>query len=155
MNFRVVSKDSFKIVGIKQTSPLHKIGVFVPEIDRTLHEHLHNYFEQETKEKANEIIYMAVYHTDHEIDYYIGFETTAECPESLVELIVLKQKWAVFELSSISSQALDSTWYYLFTDWFPANGYELVANAEFFRVLQLDSAYELWVPVINATRNCE
>jgi hypothetical protein len=35
MNFRFVSRESFKIVGIKETSPTHKNGVFVPDIDQT------------------------------------------------------------------------------------------------------------------------
>ncbi|RAV14189.1 GyrI-like domain-containing protein [Paenibacillus contaminans] len=147
MNFRFVSRESFKIVGIKKTSPIHKIGVFVPGIDQTTHEDMQTYFEQVTMEKVNEILYIAVDHTDNLVDYYFGFETTAECPKSLVELIISKQKWAVFNLSSTSPQTLYNTWYYLFSEWFPTNGYELVANAQFFRVLKVDASYELWVPV--------
>jgi hypothetical protein len=38
-------------------------------------------------------------------------------------------------------------WYYLFSRWFPSNGYELVENAHFFRVVDGGSRYELWVLV--------
>jgi predicted transcriptional regulator YdeE len=147
MNFRFVSRESFKIVGIKKTSPIHKIGAFVPEIDQTTHEDMQTYFEQVTLGKVNEILYIAVDHTDNLVDYYIGFETTAECPKSLVELIIAKQEWAVFELSSTSPRALYNTWYYLFSEWFSTNEYELVENAQFFRVIKVDALYELWVPV--------
>lgn len=150
MNFRFVSRESFKIVGIKKTSPKQKNGVFVPRIDQPTHEDMQTYLEQITMEKVNEILYIAVDHTENLIDYYVGFETTAECPKTLDELIISKQKWAVFDLSSVSPQTLYKTWYYLFSEWFPANGYELVKNAEFFRVLQLDSSYELWLPVVNS-----
>ncbi|MEK5252494.1 GyrI-like domain-containing protein [Paenibacillus sp. FSL F4-0125] len=147
MNFRIVSRESFKIVGIKETSPMHKNGVFVPGIDQTTYKDMQTYFEQVSMEKVDEILFIALDHTDDLVDYYIGFETTAECPNSLVDLIIAKQKWVVFKLSSISTRSLYNTWYYLFSEWFPANGYELVANAQFFRVLQVDASYELWVPV--------
>jgi predicted transcriptional regulator YdeE len=84
------------------------------------------------------------------IVYYIGFETTTECPKSLVELDIAKQKWAVFDLSSTSPQTLYNIWYYLFIEWFPTNEYELVENAEFIRVLKFDVSYELWVPVVKS-----
>lgn len=146
MKYRFVSKESFKIVGIKETAPIQKNGVFVPGIDQTIYKDTQTYFEQVSMEKIDEILYIAVDHADL-VDYYIGFETTAEYPHSLVELIIAKQEWAIFELSSISPRALYNTWYYLFSEWFPANGYELVENAQFFRVIKVNALYELWVPV--------
>lgn len=147
MNYRFVSKESFKIVGIKETAPIHKNGVFVPGIDQTTYKDMQTYFEQVSMEKVDEILYIAVDHADDLVDYYIGFETMAECPNFIVELIIAKQEWAVFELSSTSPRALYNTWYYLFSEWFPTNGYELVENAQFFRIIIVDALYELWVPV--------
>lgn len=147
MNFQIVSRESFKIVGIKETLPINKNGVFVPGIDQTTYKDMQTYFEQVSMEKVDEILFIAVDHTDDLVDYYIGFETTAECPNSLVELIIAKQKWVVFELSSISPRSLYNTWHYLFSEWFSTNGYELVENAQFFRVIKVDALYELWVPV--------
>lgn len=150
MNFRLVSRESFKIVGIKKTSPIQQIGAFVPSTEQTTHEDMRTYFEQVTMEKVNEIFYIAVNHTDDLFDYYIGFETMAECPQTLNELIISKQNWAVFDLLSVSPQILYKTWHHLFSQWFPENGYELAKNAEFYRVEKLDSSCELWIPVVNS-----
>ncbi|WP_135555289.1 GyrI-like domain-containing protein [Paenibacillus cymbidii] len=147
MNFRFVSRESFKFIGIKETSSIHKNGVFVPDIDQTRYMDMQTFFVQVSKEKVDEILLVAIYHTDDQVDCYIGFETMAECPYSLIELIIAKQMWVVFELSSISPRSLYNTWNYLFSEWFSANGYELVENAQFFRVIQVNALYELWVPI--------
>jgi len=147
MNVRFESRGSFKIVGIKETSSIHHNGVFVPDIDSTRYKDMQTFFVQVSKEKVDEILLVAVDRTDDQVDCYIGFETMAECPDSLVELIIPKQMWVVFELSSISPGSLYNTWNYLFSEWFSANGYELVENAQFFRVIKADAQYELWVPI--------
>ncbi|MXQ54922.1 GyrI-like domain-containing protein [Shimazuella alba] len=120
---------------MKDTAPIYKNGVFVPGIDQTTYKNMQTYFKQVSMEQVDEILYIAV---DHAV---------AECPNSFIELIIAKQQWAVFVLSSTSQREFYNTWYYLFSVWFLTNRYELVENAQFSRVIKADALYELWIPV--------
>jgi hypothetical protein len=51
-----VSKESFKIIGMKETAPIHKNGIFVPGIDQTIYKDMQTYFEQVSMEKADDIL---------------------------------------------------------------------------------------------------
>jgi hypothetical protein len=76
---------------MKDTAPIYKNGVFVLGIDQTVYKDMQTYFEQVSMEQIDEVLYIAVNHADDLVDYYIGFKTTAECPNSFIELIIAKQ----------------------------------------------------------------
>lgn len=134
-----------------ETVQTNERGVFIPNNNQsTTKEQLRQSFERLLNTRVNNMLYVAVNKTERSVDSYIGIETTAICPPSLMELEIPKQTWAVFEIGSLSPHVINKTWYDLFMDWFPAHGYELAENVEFFREMKERNRYELWIPVIKS-----
>lgn len=150
MKYRFVEKNSFKVVGVMETVQTNERGVFIPNNNQSTKEQLRQSFERLLDTRVHNMLYVAVNKTEQSVDSYIGFETTAINSQSLVELEIPKQTWAVFELGSLSPHIINKTWNDLFMYWFPVHGYELAEKVEFFREMKERDRYELWIPVIKS-----
>ncbi|SFQ37895.1 GyrI-like domain-containing protein [Salibacterium halotolerans] len=150
MEYRFVEKAPFKVVGVMETAQTNERGVFIPNDNQSTKEEFRQSFEQLLNTRVNNMLHVAVNKTERSVDSYIGIETTAICPPSLVELEIPKQTWAVFEIASLSPHVINKTWYDLFMYWFPVHGYELANNIEFFHEMKECNRYELWIPVIKS-----
>jgi len=88
-------------------------------------------------------------------NYVIGVEkTTADTPAGCVEKPIPAATWAVFEAIGPVNPAVQATWERIFSEWFPATGYEL-ANAPQFEscpkdgdIMAQDHITEIWIPVV-------
>lgn len=152
MKYRMENKGHFRIIGIRETMSPNEKRIFVPRINQTTRENFRQYLKQLSGKRVNEVLYIAVKQWEELSDYYMGVETSTKfphpLPDSLVEVEIPMQTWAVFELPSLSYSVIDNIWYHLFTEWFPDHGYELAENAHFFREINDIHRYELWVPII-------
>lgn len=133
-----------------ETVQTNERGVFIPNNNQSTKEQLRQSFERLLDTRVHNMLYVAVNKTEQSVDSYIGFETTAISSQSLVELEIPKQTWAVFELGSLSPRIINKTWNDLFMYWFPVHGYELAEKVEFFREMKERDRYELWIPVIKS-----
>ncbi|MCX4458283.1 AraC family transcriptional regulator [Streptomyces sp. NBC_01340] len=159
MRYRIVEKESFRIVGRKARVPLVHEGV-----NAAAAAHVEGLDEQaivRMKELAGRepegILSAAVYLTDSreegaEADYWIGAATGPEtAADELDVLDVPAGTWAVFDNHGPYPSALQELWRDVFTQWFPSNPYASRPGPELLRTQPVEIGAEtdsqLWIPV--------
>ncbi|GHH36707.1 AraC family transcriptional regulator [Streptomyces candidus] len=159
MEYRVVEKDAFRVVGRRARVPLvHEgmnpaIGEFIRGLDK---EELARIAEL-SDQRPEGIVGVSDDLADSRaegtgLDYYHGVVTgAADVPEGLDALQVAAGTWAVFTSSGRFPQALQFLWRDVFTEWFPSNPYRSRPGPEILRTrLNTDATEaeaELWIPV--------
>ncbi|EGW40452.1 AraC family transcriptional regulator [Desulfosporosinus sp. OT] len=161
MNYRIVEKGTFSIVGIKKRVPIIFNGVN-PEI-ASMWQSLNDETIQKLKGLSNiepsGIISASINFSEGrmeekgELDHYIGVATTKECPENFACLEVLKSKWAVFEAVGPFPDALQNVWGRIYAEWFPSTNYELAQGPEILWNEKKDTSSssfksEIWIPIV-------
>ncbi|MGW3796139.1 GyrI-like domain-containing protein [Micromonospora arida] len=158
MEYRIVDKDAFALVGRKARVPLVHEGMnpaivaFIRSIDKETTERIEALSDQEPKGIVNVSDNLADSRQEGtELDYWHGVVTSAAPPEDLDALPVQAGSWAVFTTSGAFPQAVQFLWRDVFTQWFPSNPYRSRTGPEICRVrvsadgTQADA--ELWIPV--------
>jgi len=172
MNYRIVEKGPFKIVGFKKRVPIIFAGVnpeiakmaqlLTPEVIRELKALSNveptgiisastNFSEGRMEEKG-------------ELDHYIGVATSSEraytgiregTNAETAEFDVLRVEsstWAVFESIGPFPETLQNVWSRIYSEWFPSSGYELAPGPEILWNENPDTGNpeyrsEIWIPV--------
>ena len=161
MNYRIVEKAEFRIVGIMKRVPLVYEGVN-PEI-ASMWETLDDEKIRTLKSLSNVEPFGIISASTNfaegrleggELDHYIGVATTQEPPKSLVWLDVPALTWAVFESVGPFPETLQNIWGRVFSEWFPSSGYELDVGPEVLWNENKDVnsptfRSEIWIPVSN------
>lgn len=147
LKFRIVDKGYFKVIGFMETVQINGSGTFIPNYNESNREQIQETLEQLLNERISNIFNIVINKSDQLVDSYIGIETEAMCPPSLVEVAIPKQTWAVFEIVSLAPYVINKTWHDLFAFWFPVHGYELADNVEFYLEKREHNRFELWIPV--------
>ncbi|MFI7216323.1 AraC family transcriptional regulator [Micromonospora maritima] len=158
MDYRIVTKDAFRLVGLKARVPLVHEGMnphivaFVKGIDPATVRRIEALSDQEPHGIVNVSDDLAGSREEGtELDYWHGVVTGAEVPEGLDSLPVAAGDWAVFRSSGAFPQALQYLWRDVFTQWFPSNPYEIRLGPEISRVRVAEGGgtadAELWIPV--------
>ena len=161
MNYRIVEKEAFRIVGIKKRVPIIFNGVN-PEIASMwasldpkgidtlknlsnveplgLLSASTNFSEERMEERG-------------ELDHYIGVATTKDCPEHLAQLDVHASTWGVFEAVGSFPGTLQNVWGRIYSEWFPSSNYEQSEGPEILWNEHKDVSSptfrsEIWIPVL-------
>lgn len=160
MNYRIVEKEAFRIVGIMKRVPLiyHGVNPVIAEMWKRLNmERI-----QELKDLSNTepkgLISASTNFSEGrmegkgELDHYIGSATTEECPEDLASLEVAPSAWAVFEAVGPFPDTLQNVWGRIYSEWFPSSSYEQVEGPEILwnehkDVTSPKFLSEIWIPV--------
>lgn len=161
MNYRIVEKEAFLIVGIKKRVPIVFNGVnpaiaamwqsldmetitnlkSLSNIDPSgLISASTNFSEGRMEEKG-------------ELDHYIGVATTKDCPDNLYQLKVPALTWAVFTAVGSFPEELQNVWGRIYSEWLPSTNYEVVEGPEVLwnehkDVTSPNFKSEIWLPVI-------
>ncbi|MEE1939803.1 AraC family transcriptional regulator [Streptomyces sp. TRM 70361] len=162
MEYRVVEKGEFRVVGLNTRVPLvHEgenpaIAEFVRGVGREVNRRLAELSDQEPDGIVAAVDNLAGDRAEgSELDYWHGVVTGAEAPEGLASLAVPAGLWAVFESSGESPRAVQYLWRDVFTQWFPANPYRTRPGPEILRTrLSEDGEWarsQLWIPVERIT----
>lgn len=160
MNYRIVEKESFKLVGFKKRVPIIFEGVnpeiakmtelLTPEVTKRLKaisdveptgiiSASTNFPEGRMEEKG-------------ELDHYLGVATSSNETEEFDVLKIDASTWAVFESIGPFPETLQNVWGRIYSEWFPASGYEAALGPE---ILWNESQNtenpkfrsEIWIPV--------
>ncbi len=160
MNYRIIEKGPFKIVGFKKRVPISFNGVnpeitkmtelLTPEIIKKLKVLSNveptgiisastNFSEGRMEEKG-------------ELDHYIGVATSSDETAEFDVLKVEDSTWAIFESIGPFPETLQNVWGRIYSEWFPSSGYESVPGPEMLwneSQDTKDSNYrsEIWIPV--------
>lgn len=160
MNYRIVEKGPFKIVGFKKRVPIIFNGVnpeiakmtelLTPEVIKKLKALSNveptgiisasaNFSEGRMEEKG-------------ELDHYIGVATSSDETAEFDVLKVEDSAWAVFESIGPFPETLQNVWGRIYSEWFPSSGYEAVPGPEILWNESQDTKNpkyrsEIWIPV--------
>lgn len=157
MNYKLVKKESFKVVGISKrvTSKNGENFKVIPKFWQDIMED--GRFDELHKNKKEFGVMGLCLNFDREqeeFDYMIAVE--GDCLESLEEVNVVEIPectWAVFESVGALPKSIQETWHRIFAEWFPATNYEHADAPEFEAYLDGDTSSkdykcEAWVPVV-------
>ncbi|MGW3108760.1 AraC family transcriptional regulator [Streptomyces sp. NPDC001100] len=165
MQYRIVEKEAFRVVGRKARVPLVHEG-----LNAVAAAHLKSLDERaiiRMKELADRepegIVSAAVYLTDSreegaEADYWIGAVTGPETVvEELQALDVPAGTWAVFDDDGPYPSGLQALWRDVFTQWFPSNPYTSRPGPELLRTRPVgigeETHSQLWIPIERSSGN--
>ncbi|MEK4293438.1 AraC family transcriptional regulator [Paenibacillus sp. FSL R5-0914] len=161
MNYRIIEKESFCIVGITRRVPIQFNGVN-PEIASMWKSLTSDDIDQLKKLSNVEpqgLIQASMNFSEGrmeekgELDHYVGVATTKECPENLTKLDVPAATWAVFEAVGPFPDTLQNVWGRIYSEWFPTANYELARGPEILwnEIKDISSPTfrsEIWIPVL-------
>ncbi|MED4585059.1 AraC family transcriptional regulator [Brevibacillus choshinensis] len=161
MNYRIVEKEAFTIVGIKKRVPIQFHGVN-PEIAAmwaSLTEEGINQLKGLTNVEPLGLLSASTNFSEGrmeekgEFDHYIGVATTADCPPHLTLYEVPAITWAVFESVGPFPETLQNIWGRIYSEWFPSSLYEIAQGPEILwnehkDVTSPTFRSELWIPVV-------
>ena len=168
MNYRIVEKGPFKIVGFKKRVPIIFNGVnpeiakmtelLTPEVIKKLKALSNveptgiisasaNFSEGRMEEKG-------------ELDHYIGVATSSDETAEFDVLQVEDSTWAVFESIGPYPETLQNVWGRIYSEWFPSSGYEAAPGPEILWNESQDTENpnyrsEIWIPVRKNHENQE
>lgn len=166
MNYRIVEKEAFKIVGYKKRVPIIFNGVN-PEIAK-MNKLLTPGVIKQLKALSNVvppgIISASTNFSEGrmeekgELDHYIGVATTSNETAGFDELKVDAGTWAVFESIGPFPETLQNVWGRIYSEWFPSSGYEAVEAPEILWNESKDTGNpkyrsEIWIPVKKKERS--
>jgi AraC family transcriptional regulator len=160
MNYRIVEKEAFHLVGIKKRVPIIFNGVN-PEIAamwQSLDLEKINTLKQLSNVEPIGLLSASTNFSEGrmeengELDHYIGVATKKGCPEGLSKLEVPALTWAVFEAVGPFPDTLQNVWGRIYSEWFPSSNYELAKGPEILWNEHKDVSSptfrsEIWVPV--------
>ncbi|QDR82737.1 AraC family transcriptional regulator [Sporomusa termitida] len=161
MNYRIVEKKAFHIIGIKKRVPIvfHGINPDIAAMWQSLDTETiaklkslsnidpaglisasTNFSEGRLEEKG-------------ELDHYIGVATTKDCPDNLMRLEVPALMWAVFTAVGPFPETLQDVWGRIYSEWLPSSHYELTEGPEILwnehkDVTTLNFKSEIWLPIL-------
>jgi AraC family transcriptional regulator len=160
MNYRIVEKGSFKLVGFKKRVPIVFKGVN-PEIAK-MTELLTPEVIKQLKAISNEeptgIISASANFPEGrmeekgELDHYIGVATSSNENTDFDVLKIDECTWAVFESIGPFPETLQNVWGRIYSEWFPSSGYEAAPGPEILWNENPDTGNpkyrsEIWIPV--------
>ena len=160
MNYRIVEKGPFKLVGFKKRVPIIFKGanpeiakmteLLTPEIIKQLKAISNveptgiisasaNFPEGRMEEKG-------------ELDHYIGVATTSNETADFDVLEIDGSTWAIFESIGPFPETLQNVWGRIYSEWFPSSGYEAAPGPEILWNESPDTGNpkyrsEIWIPV--------
>jgi AraC family transcriptional regulator len=162
MRYRLVEKETFKVVGKKARVPLVHEGMnpalvaFIRGLGQEAIDRIAELSDQEPHGILGVTDDAAESRAEGtELDYYHAAATSAPTPDDLESLTVPAGTWAVFENSGPFPHSLQYMWRDVYTQWFPSNPYQsrpgptLLSTRLSEDGTQADA--ELWIPVERAT----
>ncbi|MFC6233307.1 AraC family transcriptional regulator [Paenibacillus allorhizosphaerae] len=156
MNYRIVERETFQVVGLKRIFPCGEKaeGPGIPEF----------WAEVNTNGTANKLIQMlngeikgllgmSIYKEEISMtDYWIAAEHVGDVPEGLAYFDFPPSKWVVFEVQGEFPTAIVNAWKQIYLEWMPSNGYMLAELPAIEAYISPDlnspnSTNEIWLAV--------
>lgn len=158
INYKIVEKNSFKVIGFKRRLSIENLMNGVGEM-----------WDSMTPEKIQELtklssdnstsfpmgIYSEMY-DDNSTDYYIAVPSSNDKNTNLESLVIPSSTWAVFECRGALPLAMGEMFQRIYKEWFPTSNYEhsSLPELEWYSDGDMSSdSYksEIWIP-INSTK---
>ncbi|AOT71958.1 AraC family transcriptional regulator [Geosporobacter ferrireducens] len=160
MEYRIVEKEAFQIVGIKKQITLiyEDVNSQMDDMWASLTEKDFVELKQLSNVEPTGILCVSANFTEGRaegtlLDQYIGVATSKPVSERWKVLPVDAGTWAVFTAIGEFPKALQDVWARIYSEWFPTSGYELTGGPEILWNEGKDTSLpnyksEIWIPVI-------
>lgn len=153
MEYRIVKKDAFRIVGRKESlsKDVEECFQMVPQMwQRAAQEGVLPRIIPLMEGEPTGVLGVSACGGD-EWEYYIAVATEKEAPVGLSEYTVPAGTWAVFPGTGAMPRAIQELEKRVVTEWLPSSGYEYADRPDMEVYLEPDPAkarFEVWVPVV-------
>ncbi|MFD9705024.1 GyrI-like domain-containing protein [Lentzea sp. NPDC059081] len=155
MEYRIVEKDEFRVVGRGTRVPLVHLGQnpaiveFVKGIGMPTLERIKQLSDGEPAGMLALTSNQEGVEEGSMLDYFQGVVTSQEALEDMEVMTVPKNTWAVFKSEGPYPETIQYMWRDVYTQWFPSNSYESVEGPSILHTeIDGDTARaELWIPV--------
>ncbi|NYE08677.1 AraC family transcriptional regulator [Bacillus niacini] len=158
MNYKIVEKESFKVVGVKREFSCENGENLagIPKMWDDVHVDGTNdlLFELNNGQLKGALGVCVDKRAPGSplMDYWIGTDHKGETPEGLLELEIPASKWGVFEVHGAMPDAMQNTWKQIISEWFPSSHYqhagtpdlEVYSNGN---PSSSDYYSEIWIPL--------
>ncbi|MDP4094992.1 MAG: AraC family transcriptional regulator [Bacillota bacterium] len=155
MNYKIVTKEAFRIVGVKEHFEynIEESFVEVPQFwQKTAQNGIIPVICSLMDKEPAGVLGVSTCMYGNEFDYYIAAATDKEIPEGMAEYIIPAGTWAIFECIGAMPAAIQELQKRVVSEWLPTSGYEY-ANAPdievYFEGDQQSDDYkcEVWLPI--------
>jgi AraC family transcriptional regulator len=160
MDYRIVEKEPFYIVGLKRRVALQYNGVNpgIQAMWESLTPDDITELKQLSSAEPKGLLSASLNFSDGrseggELDHYIGVATVEAPSGKWQALPVASSTWAVFTAIGTFPEALQNVWGRIYSEWFAMSGYELSEGPEILWNESKDTTLpnyrsEIWIPVI-------
>lgn len=161
MNYRIIEKEAFRIIGIKKRVPIvfNGVNLEIAAMWKSLNEETINNLKKLSNIEPVGLISASTNFSEGrmeekgELDHYIGVATTMECSDHPSQLEVPAATWAVFEVVGPFPDTLQNVWGRIYSEWFPSSNYELREGPEILwneskDVTSPTFRSEIWIPIL-------
>ncbi|MDF2548238.1 MAG: ydeE1 [Anaerosolibacter sp.] len=161
MNYRIVEKEAFRIVGIMKRVPIvfHGVNPEIAAMWQSLNMEIITRLKQLSNVEPSGILSASTNFSEERmeeqggLDHYIGVATTNACPDDFAHLEVPASTWAVFEAVGPFPETLQNIWGRIYSEWFPSSSYEQAEGPEILWNESKDTTSptfksEIWIPVL-------
>ena len=130
MNYKIVEKESFKVVGVKREFSCENGENLagIPKMWDDVHvDGTNDLLFDLNNGQIKGVLGVCVdkRNTGSSLmDYWIGTDHKGETPEGLLELEIPASKWGVFEVHGAMPEAMQNTWKQIISEWFPSSHYQ-------------------------------
>ncbi|PLS18233.1 AraC family transcriptional regulator [Bacillus sp. M6-12] len=159
MNFKVVERDGFQAVGVKQECSLQNEQNLkaIPKLWEKLNEDgTSNLLGTMNNGQIQGVLGVCVdkSRTSAEpvMDYWIAAEYDGDLPAEFSKLEIPPSKWVVFGVHGAMPDAMQRVWKQIYSEWFPSSGFQHAGTPEL-EVYPKGNAYspdyysEIWIPI--------
>ncbi|MCM3693632.1 AraC family transcriptional regulator [Neobacillus niacini] len=158
MNYKIVEKESFKVVGVKREFSCENGENLagIPKMWDDVHvDGTNDLLFQLNNGSIKGALGVCVDKREPGsplMDYWIATAHTGKTPESLMELEIPASKWGVFEVHGAMPDAMQKVWKQIISEWFPSSHYkhagtpdlEVYSNGN---PSSPDYYSEIWIPL--------
>lgn len=130
MNYKIVEKESFKVVGVKREFSCENGENLagIPKMWDDVHvDGTNDLLFDLNNGQIKGVLGVCVDKRNAGsslMDYWIGTDHKGETPEGLLELEIPSSKWGVFEVHGAMPDAMQNTWKQIISEWFPSSHYQ-------------------------------
>lgn len=160
MDYRIVEKEAFYIVGLKKRVSLlyHGVNPEIAAMWASLTEEDIKALKALSKVEPHGLVSASVNFTEGraegtELDHYIGVAASEPHAEKWQVLAVPASTWGVFTARGKFPDALQSVWARIYSEWFAVSGYEISDGPEMLWNEGKDTSLpdfhsEIWIPIV-------
>ncbi|WP_318503064.1 GyrI-like domain-containing protein [Bacillus sp. T3] len=155
MKYKMIETEAFQVIGIREN-----ISCTTKDTDATIPKLWGKVAQDGTLDSLAELnsgsIKGILGITDNyqvmedRMDYWIATAFRGDhVPNGFSSLEIPASKWVVFEVNGSIPEAITHTWKQIFSEWFPANGYQpaSIPSLEVYVGAYPNPSCEIWVPI--------